>query len=48
MLLVARDVFVVVVAGGVAGPDYEVDFVAEVVGEPVEGGVDEGEGGVAV
>ena len=44
----AREAFVAVVAGAVAGPDDKVDRVAQVGGDPVEGGVDEREGAVAV
>lgn len=44
----SRDLLVVVVARRVARPDYKVDFVGEVLGDPGEGCVDEGQGGVAV
>lgn len=44
----AREGEVNVVPGRVAGPDDKVDLVVEVGGDPVEGGVDEGEGGVAI
>ena len=48
MILGAGDVLVIVVARRVAGPDYEVEGAFEVFVDPVEGCVDERDGGVAV
>ncbi len=45
---VAREALVAVVAGAVASPDDKVYRVAQVGGDPVEGGVDEREWAVAV
>lgn len=47
LVVVPRVFLVVVVAGRVAGPDDEVDFIADVVANPVESGVDQCQWGVA-
>lgn len=47
-LLVAAGVFlVVVVAGRIAGPDDEVNVIADVVADPIEGGIHKGQRRVA-
>lgn len=47
LVVVPRMFLVVVVTGRVAGPDDEIDFIADVVTNPVEGGVDQRQRGVA-
>lgn len=44
----ARYGFIRVMAGTVASPDDKVYIVAEILGDPVEGGVDQRDGSVAV
>jgi hypothetical protein len=48
LLDISGNLLVVVVTRRIAGPDDKVDRVLEFVADPVEGGIDEGDGRVAV
>ncbi|KAL8881566.1 MAG: hypothetical protein Q9198_001250 [Flavoplaca austrocitrina] len=46
--LAAWDELVVIVTSGIAGPDDEVDGIFEIVVDPLESSIDQGEGGITI